>query len=477
MGSGTEGEGEARRFDLNIERVLENWTLAHALREIIANALDEQALTDSDEIQIFKDGRGAWHIRDWGRGIRYEHLTQNEDKEKLRHPDQVVGKFGVGLKDALATFDRHRVKTCIRSRHGDITTGKASKHGFDEIATLHALIAEPSDPLMVGTDVVVDGVSDRNIDDAKSLFLRYSGDRLIESTPVGQIFERTSKSGKIYVNGLKVAEEETFLFSYNITATTKRLRAALNRERTNVGRTAYTDRVKAILLAAESVEATEALATDLEAYQSGRGHDETEWLDVAVHACKVLNARAKVVFVSASELMYAAESVSRARGDGYRIVVVPDNVRRKLGNAMDITGDPVRDLTQYRSEWNESFQFSFVDPADLTPTEKAVFNKTDRVLALRGGKPRIIRAIAISETMRLAGNGFEDVVGVWEEAEGRIVVKRSQLGSLAAFAGTLLHEVAHAVSRAEDVSQDFERALTSELGSVASSQLRVPADK
>ena len=34
-----------REFDLNIERVLENWTVAHALREVIANALDEQALT------------------------------------------------------------------------------------------------------------------------------------------------------------------------------------------------------------------------------------------------------------------------------------------------------------------------------------------------------------------------------------------------------------------------------------------------
>ena len=100
-----------REFDLNIERVLENWTVAHALREVIANALDEQALTGTAEPQIFQDAEGSWHIRDWGRGLRYEHLTQNENKEKLAHPDQVVGKFGVGLKDALATFDCHRVAT------------------------------------------------------------------------------------------------------------------------------------------------------------------------------------------------------------------------------------------------------------------------------------------------------------------------------------------------------------------------------
>ena len=58
-----------REFDLNIERVLENWTVAHALREVIANALDEQALTRTKEPQIFRDPEGRWHVRDWGRAM------------------------------------------------------------------------------------------------------------------------------------------------------------------------------------------------------------------------------------------------------------------------------------------------------------------------------------------------------------------------------------------------------------------------
>ena len=52
-----------REFDLNIERVLENWTVPHALREVIANALDEQALTGTPEPQIFEDAEGRWHVR------------------------------------------------------------------------------------------------------------------------------------------------------------------------------------------------------------------------------------------------------------------------------------------------------------------------------------------------------------------------------------------------------------------------------
>ena len=174
-----------REFDLNIERMLENWTVAHALREVIANALDEQALTGTREPQIFRDAEGLWHIRDWGRGLRYEHLTQNENKEKLAHPDQVVGKFGVGLKDALATFDRHRVTVVIRSRYGDITTAKQAKHGFTDIRTLHALITEPTDPGFTGTEFILhgDALGERQVQEAKALFLRYSGDEELGLTP------------------------------------------------------------------------------------------------------------------------------------------------------------------------------------------------------------------------------------------------------------------------------------------------------
>ncbi len=41
-----------KEFDLNIEKILENWEVYHAVREIIANALDEQKLTETKEIYI-----------------------------------------------------------------------------------------------------------------------------------------------------------------------------------------------------------------------------------------------------------------------------------------------------------------------------------------------------------------------------------------------------------------------------------------
>lgn len=46
--------------------------------------------------------------------------------------------------------------------------------------------------------------------------------------------------------------------------------------------------------------------------------------------------------------------------------------------------------------------------------------------------------------------------------------KRAQLRSLEGYAGTLLHEIAHARSGAVDISSEFEKSLTDLLGKTGS---------
>jgi hypothetical protein len=61
--------------------------------------------------------------------------------------------------------------------------------------------------------------------------------------------------------------------SHNITSLTTAMRRALNRERTNVGRTAYTDRVKRMLLSSQSEKVAQVLATDLSNIERSTQHD------------------------------------------------------------------------------------------------------------------------------------------------------------------------------------------------------------
>lgn len=468
-----------RRFDLNMERVLEDWDVHHAVREIIANALDEQALTGTRDIEISKK-EGRFSIRDYGRGLRYEHLTQNEDAEKASRQDGVIGKFGVGLKDALATFDRHGIGVSIRTRHGDISIDMAPKHEFQDVVTLHAVILPPADPGMTGTEVVLDGCTDADVAKAKGLFLMFSGDRVLEKTQYGEILEAPAgqapvsrispadgEPARIYVNGVAVAREDNFLFSYNITSLTGAMRKALNRERTHVGRTAYTDRVKSILLASSSQRVAGALAADLEGYGRGEQHDETKYVEIAAHASKILNASESTVFVTPQELQTMGGAIDLARRDGHSVTVVPESVGRKIDGMTDIRGQTIRNVGQYVREFNESFEFKFVDPGDLSAAERRIYDKTGPVFDLMGGRPGQIRKIMISETMR-PGSCGADAAGLWEPDEGRVVIKRSQLADLESYAGTLLHEAAHALSGADDASREFEEALTSIMGRMCS---------
>jgi len=282
-------------FDLNIENVLENWEVCHAVREVISNALDEMVITKTKPIEITKGNNELWHIRDFGRGLQYKHFTQNESDEKAK-AQGVIGKFGVGLKDALAVFYRHKISIQIYSPYGDITLDMVSKIGFDDVKTLNAVIKMPSKPEMVGTEFVI-GVKDGDINLAKNMFLYFNETKPLDSSDFGEIYEKPLKrdTAFIYVHGVKVAEEDNYLFDYNITQTNAVLKKALNRERSHVGRTAYSEIVKKMVLKSTNEKVIKLLIKELDKFSTGTQADEARLLDVQVHAVKMYNQQKKLL--------------------------------------------------------------------------------------------------------------------------------------------------------------------------------------
>lgn len=470
-----------KTFDLNIEEILENWEVYHAIREVIANALDETTLREAKEVEIYKEKnevirknkkkKEIWHIRDYGSGIDYTHLTQKENIEKKIN-SKVIGKFGIGLKDALATFDRKGIKVEIKSKYGIITTSKISKHNFKNLEVLHAIIHPSEDENMVGTDFIIEGCTEQDIDKAKRLFLRFSGDRILETTKFGQVLEKKSKVASIYIKGVKAAEEENFLFSYNITNLTKEIDKNLNRERTNIGRNAYTNRVKQILLQCKDSKVANALKIDLREYETGFMHDELGWKKICIHACKIINSQEKVVFLTAEELKNSPKSIDRAIQGGYEIITIPANIINDIRKLKDINGKPIRDLLQFTKEFNESFKFKFIIEKEMSKKEKEIYNYTDAIFDLIGGKPGTIKEIRISETMSVDTSTFAERLGLWIPKKQRIIIKREQLQNLEDYSGTLLHEISHATSSASDITRKFEKELTKMLGKISAKSLQ-----
>lgn len=463
---------ESRKFDLNMkEDLLEAWEPSDGIREIIANALDEQALTDTATVDIeYEDGQVR--IRDYGRGLRYDHFAQGEDEEKLNNPDTVIGKFGVGLKDALAVLYRHGVDVTIHSPHNTFTVEESAKAEFEDVKTLHALVHPPERPGTEGTETIVDGVSRADVEAAKYNFLQFSDESRIEETKFGEIYDSPEgQDGAIYVTGLRVATEPDFLFSYNITNTTKAVRDALNRERSNVGRTAYTPRVKKILQEARSEAVAKRLMQDLEGFAEGNTHEELGWKPIQVHAAKLLNSHEDVVFSTVEEQQENRELLDKARIDGKRVVTVPENVRGEMRDTTDVEGNQMQDVEAYRTEYNESFQYEWVEEEELTDQEKGVWDRRHDIFDLIEDVPTV-NAIRISEQMRITDSEDWKTRGVWEIPEQHIVVHRPVLQSLTKFASVLLHELAHPKSRADDQTREFEKALTDMLGECAVAAIR-----
>lgn len=451
-----------RLFDLNIETVLEHWELEHGLREIIANALDECTLSGTEPITIAKDNAGHWHIRDYGRGIRIEHFTLNENREKME-ADAVIGKFGVGLKDALAALDRHHASVAIRSQHGTFTLTKAGKHNFDGITTLH-ISHEPAGQSLRGTDFILTGVPDAAIEKAKGMFLRFREHRALDATPFGQVIAAPSGGSEVFINGVWVNAEPTFLFSYNVTSLTESMRKALNRERVNVGRSVYADRIRQILKSSNAPPVLEPLASAYARRDEGDLPEELAWIDIAHKALNELANKQNVVVISQTEIKARPELVEDIKRDGREIVLVTDREKQRADQQAEKGIAPFQTLRTWIQAVNNSFQYQFVKDNEFTENERVIWQRRYEILGLVGLCQRDIPRILVSQTMRTSEDNTN---GAWDSNLKAVIVKRTQLRSLSAFAGTLLHECAHAVSGATDCTRFFENVLTDYLGRVS----------
>ena len=76
------------------------------------------------------------------------------------------------------------------------------------------------------------------------------------------------------------------------------MRKALNRERTNVGRTTYTGRIKSILKSANPDAVLSELSDQIKIRESGLQCDEIRWAEVAQIGINVTDRDDRVIYVT-----------------------------------------------------------------------------------------------------------------------------------------------------------------------------------
>ena len=372
-------------FDLNIGKILEHWNVEHAVREFIANGLDETLMSKSSKpLEITELGANNWVIKDYGRGIKPEHFVQSEDDEKLLRYD-VIGKFGFGLKDAIATLTRNNIIVVVKSKYGTMQVSKKSKFLFDDIVTLHMEITPTTNKDMIGTEIIMSNLTENDINKSKEFFLVYSNLKMVSSTEVGDIYEKTDGMSYIYINGIKVSQEENFMYSYNITAINAKMRKALNRERTNLGRSIYAERIQKILLNSNNDIVKNELKKEIGNIEIGCNCDEINYKNVQLHAIKLLSQNnKKVVFLTKNELSRDFEKIDVMKKQGYDIVVNSNNVQKNLKNIKDDTNTSVITYDKFVNKVNKT-------RGDYTtmPNNKLKDELTDRQLKVWKYAPKI----------------------------------------------------------------------------------------
>ena len=153
------------------------------------------------------------------------------------------------------------------------------------------------------------------------------------------------------------------------------------------------------------------------------------------------------------------------------VAVTASRHARSLGGTTDLDGRPMIDLEAYRQEFNDSLVFVLVDPAELDPVERAVFDMTSPIVSLAKTNLRGTGIdVVISETMRL-DEGGEPILGLWDPQERRVILRRDLLHSLDRYAGILLRELGRALTGTFDETREFEEELTRLLGVVAAAGL------
>lgn len=291
------------------------------------------------------------------------------------------------------------------------------------------------------------------------MFLKFNNTELLESTKYGDVYKLNYEVGRIYINGVQVAEEPNFMFNYNITNLNASMKKALNRERSNVGRSAYSDSVKKILTHCTERTILIKLVEDLNNIMLGTSKDESSWIDVSVYAAKTLNELSNVVFLTPLERSELTnQQVEILKQSGKQIVLITESLRYKLGNS-------VTTFFNIMEDYNDSFEYDFVDYSKLTTKEKEIFDAKAKVISfLKRHNYNTNAKIFISETIKIDNFGCQ-TAGLCDG--NKIIILREML-TKEDFFSVLLHEFAHFHSGYQDNTREFENILTEIIGKLMS---------
>lgn len=460
-----------KMFDLNIGTVLENWEIKDAIREFIANALDESVLSKTKMPEIYKEGSN-WIIRDFGRGLKEKHFKQDENEEKANGVG-IIGKFGVGIKDALAVLDRNKIEVVLKSKFLTARTVMEQKSGFEEISSLHVNITDPEDKEFVGTAVVIT-CDDEAMAKAKDQFMFSHEYVILGENKGGQLIKKENRKDKsyIFVNGMRVASEDNFLFHYNITELNAALKKGLSRERNNLGRSVYSDAVKRTIISNCTPEVKEILVSEIQNYRdSERTYEIREWKEIRKLAFEAAaEANPNTMFISKTQLETMSKDQKEELSEkGIVFQVADDKVLSEL-----VTSGSTYTYTAITQKLQENFEPEPIMHSEFTRKQQDNFKLSGVILKMADFNANdirdVLRNLKISKRLPVDLNKNEELKGYWNGED--VYVRLDQLGDIKNYTRALITASLHKIIGTNDEILEFHEAMAEKLVTIISNVIK-----
>lgn len=453
-------------LDLNIKEILSDWKVSDAIRELIANAIDEHSITGIKEpIKVdYNEQIKTLTIKDLGRGIKNIHFIQNESNEK-KDALNTIGKFGIGLKDAIAVLVRHHINITFSSNFGIYTPIITRKEGIKEdISTIH-MQRDNNMSEQKGTIITISPVSIEEVNDAKSKFAIFKQWEKVVKTPKGNImFSNDNKMGEIFVNGMKISDDENLIFSYNILETNAALRKALNRERKNLSRDAYRDAIIRILKAITDEEDKLFVYTKI-LNNTSSNSNEWSFTDIKSLVITYFNNLDKNKYLIVSPSNDNPNFKEYANSENKVIITVTDKEYASLQTK------GIQTIEQFGYDFTTNYKVIYIPENELTPQELKNWLELKQFLHQLWNHwiplKQSMSDLELNDLPLTIIKDHPNANALWCEVEKEIRITRKIINDKSKLFGDTLHEICHMVSGATDATLDFEHELTACLGELA----------
>lgn len=379
-------------LDLNCKTILENWTISDAIRELISNAYDESVLSNTIDPKIFYDPSSKQiSIIDYGRGINSYSFIQNENNEKKLNK-KIIGKFGVGLKDAIAVLFKFNKNITIQSVCGTFSPVMKNKNNINDIQTIH-IEYNDENKISHGTTIIIKDIDYRDFELARDYFISFNKNiELLGTSKKGEVYiNKNNSEASIYFNGLKVSTDQDLHFSYNILEANKVFLNGLNRERKFLSRDIYRELIIGILKSVYNETKCYSIIHDI--YKLSEEPNKKEWsfIDVKEFVLKNLNNN---IFIATNKQLPNLSILDLSK---YNCCILSEKEYKSLSNKGVLT------FEQFQKEYLSNF-----------------FNKENHLNDIEESKKDNLKFV-LSWIEKNLLNKWKDLKNIWDKIKINIV--------------------------------------------------------